>query len=88
MNEWDVDGDFSKPSESQEDKEKRLQFDKDVFLTFEPECGKRVLEYFQSNTIKTPNWVPGHPENYAIYREGQNSIVREILHRIDNAKKG
>lgn len=47
--------------------------------TFSTDDGKWVLDYFKKNTLDCPSWMMGWPENHAVYREGQNSIIREII---------
>lgn len=88
MDNWDIDIDPQESSKETEDiKQKRLQLNKDCFHTFNTDYGKRVLEYFKENTIGTYSWEPGQAENYAIWREGQNVVIREIIARIEQAQK-
>tara|TARA_R110002110_G_scaffold338596_2_gene549012 strand:+ start:401 stop:694 length:294 start_codon:yes stop_codon:yes gene_type:complete len=50
--------------------------------------GKTVLNYLKKVTVEQPAWEPGSDHSVGYSREGQNSIVREILHRIERAKNG
>ena len=50
--------------------------------------GKKVLAYLRKVTIDNPAWEPGADHSLGYAREGQNSIVREIIHRIERAKNG
>ena len=58
----------------------------------EVSCRIRYIETncktLMSRTLDQPTWVPGgdHTSGYA--REGQNSVVREIIMRIERAKNG
>lgn len=58
--------------------------------TFSTPSGKKVLEWLTSHTLDTPTWWPSADYQKAVangfFREGQNSLVRQILHNIDNAK--
>ena len=67
--------------ETDEQRQKRQQLNKDFVLTFSSEHGQRVLEYFKGHTLNQPTWMPGSPEGQAEWREGQNTIVREIEYR-------
>lgn len=47
--------------------------------------GKKVLELLCSETIEQPTWVPGAADSFGYARDGQNSIVRQIIARIKRA---
>lgn len=49
--------------------------------------GKMVLAELRSRTLDAPSWYPGANEHFGYVREGQNTVVREILTRIDRAKR-
>jgi len=49
--------------------------------------GQIVLDDLKSRTIDKPSWFPGADEHYGYVREGQNAVVREILQRIERAKR-
>ena len=68
--------------ESPEQRQNRLQLNKDFHLVFSTESGKRVLDYFDKNTIGAPTWMPNVCDGYAQWREGQNHIIREIKYRL------
>ena len=46
-----------------------------------------MLEDLKSRTVESPSWYPGADEHYGYVREGQNAVVREILNRIERAKR-
>jgi|TARA_R110000822_G_scaffold45419_5_gene121512 hypothetical protein len=50
--------------------------------------GKKVLQYLKRVTIDQPAWNPGSDHSVGYSREGQNSIIREIMYRIERAKNG
>lgn len=54
---------------------------------FKTEAGQKVLKHLKKCTLDQPTWIPEAGANLAYSREGQNSIVRNILLRIENAKK-
>lgn len=53
---------------------------------FSTEAGQEVLEYLKSVTVDQPTWYPGEDPSHGFAREGQNSIVREIIKRIERGR--
>lgn len=53
---------------------------------FSTEAGQQVLEYLKKMTIDQPSWYPGEDPAHGFAREGQNSIVREIIKRIERGR--
>ncbi|HEY7805082.1 MAG TPA: hypothetical protein VIC30_11715 [Orrella sp.] len=53
---------------------------------FATEAGAEVLEYLKSVTLNQPSWYPGEDPSHGFAREGQNSIVREIVRRIERGR--
>ena len=53
---------------------------------FSTEAGAEVLGYLKSMTLDQPSWYPGEDPSRGFAREGQNSIVREIMRRIDRGR--
>lgn len=54
---------------------------------FSTEAGIEVLEHLKSVTLDQPAWYPGEDPSHGFAREGQNSVVREILRRIDRGRQ-
>ena len=49
--------------------------------------GKRLLSWLRSKTVDQPSFVPGpHGADQGFFREGQNSIYREILRMMEISK--
>jgi hypothetical protein len=67
-------------------KDDQLELDKAYARTFETEEGKKVLEHLKSKTLDQPTWIPGSETSFGFAREGQNSVMRDILMRIERAK--
>lgn len=58
-----------------------------LFLrVFSTEDGRKLLNVLENATIGQPSWTPGADASHGYMREGQNSIVREIHHRIRRAQ--
>tara|TARA_R110000822_G_scaffold41524_5_gene113013 strand:- start:1586 stop:1894 length:309 start_codon:yes stop_codon:yes gene_type:complete len=64
------------------------ELDKNFSRTFKTEDGKKVLEYLKTCTIDQPTWTPGVDASHGYLREGQNSIIREMLNRIRRCDNG
>ena len=48
--------------------------------------GLKVLKHLESTTTDQPCWFPGNDPSHGYFREGQNSLVRQINSRIRRAK--
>lgn len=77
-----VDFDAKQPKDNDT---KRL--DRAFARTFATEEGGKVLKYLIEKTIDQPTWIPGADTSFGFAREGQNSIIRDILQRIERTKK-
>lgn len=54
--------------------------------TFGTEEGQKVLVWLRDNYLEQPSWQPGTDSSFGQWREGQNSVIREIEARIKRAK--
>ena len=61
------------------------QLDREFLNTFSTEDGKKVLTYLENITVHQPSWMPGSNKHYGYFREGQNSIVRQIQAKMRRA---
>jgi len=64
------------------------QSDLDVLYVrcFSTEAGIEVLNHLKAVTLDQPTWYPGEDPSHGFAREGQNSVVREIVRRIDRGR--
>lgn len=60
---------------------------------FNSSSGKRVLEHLCKMTVEQPTWIPSAGSidgesaiHHGFVREGQNSVVREIISRVNQSK--
>jgi hypothetical protein len=51
------------------------------------EDGQKLLQWLRDALIEQPVAVPGADPSYAFYREGQNSVVRDLEARISKARR-
>tara|TARA_R100000656_G_scaffold112646_1_gene84867 strand:+ start:249 stop:500 length:252 start_codon:yes stop_codon:yes gene_type:complete len=60
--------------------------DRKYLKVFSTKAGREVLEHLKTLTIDQPTWTPGEDPSYGYAREGQNSLVRDIIRRIERAR--
>ena len=53
---------------------------------FDGPDGERVLEWLTSAYLMQPCWAPGYDTDFGFYREGQNTLIREMLMRANRAR--
>ena len=66
--------------------QKGQDLDKNFVRCFSTEAGQQVLEYLKAVTIGVPSWYPEEDPSHGFAREGQNSIVREIIKRVERGR--
>lgn len=71
-------------------KQKEYELDVIFLTTFNTASGKKVLEWLISHTLDTPTWWPDADYNKAVangfFREGQNSLIRQVKAKVQRAK--
>jgi hypothetical protein len=50
------------------------------------EDGQKLLQWLTAAYTDQPVAVPGSDSSYAYYREGQNSVIRDLIARIIRAR--
>ena len=51
------------------------------------EDGKKLMDWLRQSVLEQPVALPGSDPSYAFYREGQNSLIRDLEARIIRARK-
>jgi len=51
------------------------------------EDGEKLMKWLRATLLEQPVALPGSDPSYAFYREGQNSIIRDLEARIQKARK-
>ena len=51
------------------------------------EDGQKLMGWLRASILEQPVATPGSDSSYAYYREGQNSIVRDLEARLIKARK-
>lgn len=80
---WDdIEPDVSIPEDRKRD-------DLDILIarTFSTENGQKVLAWLRESYLENPSWQPGAESSFGFYREGQNSVIRDIEKRIKRIKQ-
>lgn len=62
------------------------EIDRALAQTFDTDAGKIAMQFLEDAYLNTPSWAPGYTTDFGFYREGQNTLVREIKARIARAK--
>ena len=92
---WGIDSmDAEDKATNEKNQELQTELNKQYAICFSTPTGKKVYEHLKRCTIDQPTWQPSggnldgaSVEQYAIVREGQNSITRNIQDRINSIKK-
>jgi hypothetical protein len=50
------------------------------------EDGEKLMKWLRATLLEQPVAVPGSDPSYAFYREGQNSVIRDLESRILKAR--
>jgi hypothetical protein len=58
-----------------------------VLRVFGSEDGLKLLNWFKAAYLDQSVAIPGSDSSHAYFREGQNSVVRDIFNRIAKARK-
>jgi hypothetical protein len=58
-----------------------------VAKTFGTDEGQKVLAWLRNFYLEQPCWQPGADSSLGMFREGQNSVIRDIENRIRKAKQ-
>ena len=74
------------PSDSRKPDTKADDTNKLCLRVFGDEDGAKLLEWLEQVYLDQPVAVPGADASYAFFREGQNSVVRDIKARIQKAR--
>ena len=92
---WGLDA-MDAEDKANKEKNQALQseLNKQYVSCFSTPIGKKVLEHLKKCTIEQPTWTPSGGQldgasvvQHAFVREGQNSIIRSIVDRINSIEK-
>ena len=78
----DLENESASPEPNQAGVDLNLQMAK----TFARDEGQMVLAVVRGVYLEQPCWQPGADQSLGMFREGQNSVIRDIENRIRKAK--
>jgi len=84
---WDELEAIGQPSDIREVDQKREDLAKLTLRVFGSEDGQKLLLWLQHMYVNVPIAVPGTDPSHAFFAEGQRTVVRDILVRINSARK-
>ena len=67
--------------------QKRDDIDRLCLRVLGSEDGEKLLEWLRQAVVEQPVALPGSDPSYAYYREGQNSLVKDLEARLIRARK-
>lgn len=83
---WE-DLDQALPLDTRNVSQTREDLDRLALRVFGNEDGQKLLAWLRQTVLEQPVALPGSDSSYAYYREGQNSIVRDIEAKLIRARK-
>jgi hypothetical protein len=83
---WD-DLEQALPLDVRDVNQKRDDVDRLCLRVLGNEDGEKLLKWLREAVVEQPVALPGSDPSYAYYREGQNSIVKDLEARLIRARK-
>ena len=75
------------PTQPEYQATEQAEMDKKIARVFSTKDGEDVLEFLQKSYLEQPTWAPGFDTSYGFFREGQNTLIRELNARMRRAKE-
>lgn len=66
---------------------KKEDLDIQIARAFSTEEGQKVLTWLREQYLERPSWQPGAESSFGFFREGQNSVIRDLETRIKRIKE-
>ena len=61
------------------------ELDRAIRRIHESDDGKMLFDYLVGAFMQQPSWAPGYSTDFGFYREGQNTLIRELIVRSERA---
>jgi hypothetical protein len=84
---WDEINAIGETSDIREIDQKREDLARLTLRVFSSEDGQKLLHWLRDMYVNVPIAVPGTDPSHAFFAEGQRTVVRDILVRINTARK-
>lgn len=78
---------MSQPQDVRAVEQKREDTDRLCLRVLGSEDGQLLMKWLRETILEQPVAVPGSPADFAFYREGQNSLIRDLEARLNRARK-
>jgi hypothetical protein len=62
------------------------EIDRAIARVLDTADGKLMFDWLVGSYLRQPTWAPGYATDFGYYREGQNTLIREIALRAERAK--
>ncbi len=66
----------------------QAELDRSIARIMESDDGRIMIDWLCGAFLHQPTWAPGYSTDFGFFREGQNTLIREILLRSERAKNG
>ena len=63
----------------------QADLDRSIARGFKTNDGKILFDWLCGAYLHQPSWAPGYSTDYGFYREGQNTLIRELIMRAERA---
>ena len=83
---WDEINAIGETSDIREVDQKREDLARLTLRVFGSEDGQKLLDWLRQMYVDVPVAVPGADPSHAFFAEGQRTVVREIIARINQAR--
>jgi hypothetical protein len=78
---------IGQPSDVREVQQQRDDLSRLTLRVFGSDDGQKLLSWMQDLYVNVPIAVPGTDPSYAFFAEGQRTVVRDIMARLNQARK-
>lgn len=84
---WDELEAIGQPSDVREVQQQRDDLSRLTLRVFGSEDGQMLLDWMRDMYVNVPIAVPGTDPSHAFFAEGQRTVVRDIMARLQQARK-
>lgn len=84
---WDELEAIGQPSDVREVQQQRDDLSRLTLRVFGSEDGQKLLDWMRDMYVNVPIAVPGTDPSHAFFAEGQRTVVRDIMARLNQARK-
>ena len=64
------------------------EIDRAIARVLRTEDGRLMMDWLCGAFLHQPTWAPGYSTDFGYYREGQNTLIRELMLRGERANDG